>query len=78
MDREELEVPDESIGVIRLDANYSPITRVSYRVEDTRVTAAFLVDGLHGVGRRAVHASPENRAREVAVVQALVRRMLGL
>jgi DNA-directed RNA polymerase subunit alpha len=37
VDREELEVPDESIGVIRLDANYSPITKVSYRVEDTRV-----------------------------------------
>lgn len=50
----------------------------AYRVEDTRVTAAFLVDGLHGVGRRAVHASPENRAREVAAVQTLVRRMLGL
>lgn len=37
VDREELEVPDESIGVIKLDANYSPIRKVSYRVEDTRV-----------------------------------------
>ncbi len=37
VDREEVEVPDESIGVIRLDANYSPVKRVSYRVEDTRV-----------------------------------------
>lgn len=37
VDREEIECPDESIGVIRLDANFSPIRRVSYRVEDTRV-----------------------------------------
>jgi len=37
VDREEVECPDESIGVIRLDANFSPIHRVSYRVEDTRV-----------------------------------------
>ena len=37
VDREEVECPDESIGVIRLDANFSPIRRVSYRVEDTRV-----------------------------------------
>ena len=37
VDREEIECPDESIGVIRLDANFSPIKRVSYRVEDTRV-----------------------------------------
>lgn len=37
VDREELEVPDESIGVIRLDANFSPVRKVSYRVEDTRV-----------------------------------------
>lgn len=37
VDREEIECPDESIGVIRLDANFSPINRVSYRVEDTRV-----------------------------------------
>jgi DNA-directed RNA polymerase subunit alpha len=37
VDREEVEVTDESIGVIKLDANYSPIRRVSYRVEDTRV-----------------------------------------
>lgn len=37
VDREEVECPDESIGVIRLDANFSPIRKVSYRVEDTRV-----------------------------------------
>lgn len=37
VDREELELTDESIGVIRLDANFSPVRRVSYRVEDTRV-----------------------------------------
>ena len=37
VDREEIECPDESIGVIRMDANFSPIRRVSYRVEDTRV-----------------------------------------
>ncbi len=37
VDREEVECPDETIGVIRLDANFSPIRRVSYRVEDTRV-----------------------------------------
>jgi DNA-directed RNA polymerase subunit alpha len=37
VDREEHEVPDESIGVIRLDANFSPVRKVSYRVEDTRV-----------------------------------------
>jgi DNA-directed RNA polymerase subunit alpha len=37
VDREELELNDESIGVIRLDANFSPVRTVSYRVEDTRV-----------------------------------------
>jgi len=37
VDREEVDCPDDSIGVIRLDANFSPIRRVSYRVEDTRV-----------------------------------------
>ena len=37
VDREETEIPDESIGVMRLDASFSPITRVAYRVEDTRV-----------------------------------------
>jgi DNA-directed RNA polymerase subunit alpha len=37
VDREETEIPDESIGVMKLDATYSPITRVAYRVEDTRV-----------------------------------------
>ncbi len=37
VDREVHEVPDEVIGVIRLDANFSPILKVSYRVEDTRV-----------------------------------------
>jgi DNA-directed RNA polymerase subunit alpha len=37
VDREVHEIPDEVIGVIRLDANFSPILKVSYRVEDTRV-----------------------------------------
>jgi len=37
VDREAHEIPDEVIGVIRMDANYSPIKKVSYRVEDTRV-----------------------------------------
>lgn len=37
VDREDVEGPEEAIGVIRLDANFSPIRRVSYRVEDTRV-----------------------------------------
>jgi DNA-directed RNA polymerase subunit alpha len=37
VDREEHSIPDDSIGVIRLDANYSPVRKVSYRVEDTRV-----------------------------------------
>jgi DNA-directed RNA polymerase subunit alpha len=37
VEREVHEVPDEVIGVIRMDANFSPIVKVSYRVEDTRV-----------------------------------------
>ena len=37
VDREEHEIPDEVIGVIRMDANFSPIKKVAYRVEDTRV-----------------------------------------
>ncbi len=37
VDREAHEIPDEVIGVVRLDANFSPIKKVSYRVEDTRV-----------------------------------------
>ncbi len=37
VDREQHHVPDEKIGVIRLDTNYSPVRKVSFRVEDTRV-----------------------------------------
>jgi DNA-directed RNA polymerase subunit alpha len=37
VDRELHEIPDEVIGVIRLDANYSPVKKVAYRVQDTRV-----------------------------------------
>ncbi|MHB8078379.1 MAG: DNA-directed RNA polymerase subunit alpha [Candidatus Krumholzibacteriia bacterium] len=37
VERESHVVPDEVIGVIRMDANFSPIRKVSYRVEDTRV-----------------------------------------
>ncbi len=37
VEREVHAIPDEVIGVIRLDANFSPIRKVSYRVEDTRV-----------------------------------------
>jgi DNA-directed RNA polymerase subunit alpha len=37
VDREQHHVPDEMIGVIRLDTNYSPVRKVSFRVEDTRV-----------------------------------------
>ena len=37
VEREVHEIPDEVIGVMRLDANFSPIVKVSYRVEDTRV-----------------------------------------
>jgi DNA-directed RNA polymerase subunit alpha len=37
VDREVHEIPDEVIGVIRMDANFSPVRKVAYRVEDTRV-----------------------------------------
>lgn len=37
VDREVHEIPDEVIGVIRMDANYSPVKKVAYRVSDTRV-----------------------------------------
>jgi len=37
VDREIHEIPDEVIGVIRMDANFSPVRKVAYRVEDTRV-----------------------------------------
>ena len=37
VDREEHKIPDESIGVIKLDANFSPVLKAAYRVEDTRV-----------------------------------------
>jgi DNA-directed RNA polymerase subunit alpha len=37
VDRETHDIPDEVIGVIRLDTNFSPIKKVSYRVQDTRV-----------------------------------------
>ena len=37
VEREAHDVPDEVIGVIRMDANFSPLKMVSYRVEDTRV-----------------------------------------
>lgn len=37
IDREAHLIPDEVIGVIRLDANFSPIRKVAYRVQDTRV-----------------------------------------
>lgn len=37
IDREQHEIEDEVIGVIRIDANFSPVKKVSYRVEDTRV-----------------------------------------
>ena len=37
VDRESHEIPDEVIGVIRMDANFAPVRKVSYRVEDTRV-----------------------------------------
>ena len=36
-DREVHVVPDEVIGVIRMDTNFSPVRKVAYRVEDTRV-----------------------------------------
>ena len=37
VDREVHEIPGEVIGVIRMDANFSPVTKVAYRVLDTRV-----------------------------------------
>ena len=37
VDRELHSIPDEVIGVIRMDTNYSPVRKVSFRVEDTRV-----------------------------------------
>jgi DNA-directed RNA polymerase subunit alpha len=37
VDREYHNIPDEVIGVIRLDTNFSPVRKVSFRVEDTRV-----------------------------------------
>jgi len=37
VERELHEIPDEVIGVIRMDANFSPVRKVSVRVEDTRV-----------------------------------------
>jgi DNA-directed RNA polymerase subunit alpha len=37
IDREYHNIPDEMIGVIRMDTNYSPVRKVSFRVEDTRV-----------------------------------------
>jgi DNA-directed RNA polymerase subunit alpha len=37
VDRENHNIPDEMIGVIRMDTNYSPVRKVSFRVEDTRV-----------------------------------------
>ncbi len=37
VDREQHEIPDDVIGVIRIDSNFSPVKKVSYRVEDTRV-----------------------------------------
>ncbi len=37
VDREVHEIPGEVIGVIRMDANFSPVKKVAYRVEDTRV-----------------------------------------
>ncbi len=37
VDREAHVIPDELIGVIRMDTNFSPVRKVSFRVEDTRV-----------------------------------------
>jgi len=37
VDRESHQIPDEVIGVIRMDTNFSPVQKVSFRVEDTRV-----------------------------------------
>jgi len=37
VDRENHNIPDEMIGVIRMDTNFSPVRKVSFRVEDKRV-----------------------------------------
>ena len=37
VDREFHHISEEMIGVIRMDTNYSPVRKVSFRVEDTRV-----------------------------------------
>ncbi len=37
VDRENHNIPEEMIGVIRMDTNFSPVRKVSFRVEDTRV-----------------------------------------
>jgi len=37
VDRELHNIPDETIGIIRMDTNFSPVQKVSFRVEDTRV-----------------------------------------
>ncbi len=37
VDRDTHNIPDEVIGIIRMDTNYSPVRKVSFRVEDTRV-----------------------------------------
>lgn len=37
VDRENHNIPGEMIGVIRMDTNFSPVRKVSFRVEDTRV-----------------------------------------
>ncbi len=37
VDRDVHNIPDEVIGIIRMDTNYSPVRKVSFRVEDTRV-----------------------------------------
>lgn len=37
VDREQHELADEVIGVIRLDANFSPVKKVAYKVQETRV-----------------------------------------
>jgi DNA-directed RNA polymerase subunit alpha len=37
IDRENHNIPEEMIGVIRMDTNFSPVRKVSFRVEDTRV-----------------------------------------
>jgi DNA-directed RNA polymerase subunit alpha len=37
IDREFHHIPDEMIGIIRMDTNFSPVRKVSFRVEDKRV-----------------------------------------